>query len=100
AGDFTNLYYRSIGGLTTMQRTVLQPANPFRVVEPRFLLRDPFDNPFFFEDKRHIFYVTTSEKQVGIVDYPDYGHTLNPRPLQSPKIPPLVLRAVPTKDPR
>jgi hypothetical protein len=37
------------------------------------LVQGAWDDPFFFEDKRHVFYVTTREETVWLPDHDDYG---------------------------
>lgn len=72
-----------------------------RYVEPQIGLPDAWDAPFFFEDRRYVFYVTTSEENVPIWEYPGYGHSFGiynePQPV--PKIPPLVLYQPPLPSP-
>ena len=60
--------------------------------EPRHSLQNPWDAPFFYEDSRHVFYVTTSERIVQIPQWDRYG--IMPDPVQ-PRftIPPLVFRS-------
>jgi peptidoglycan hydrolase-like protein with peptidoglycan-binding domain len=49
--------------------TDLKPS----IVEPAHDLRDPWDAPFFLEDRPHVFYVTTTERTVRLLDYQDFG---------------------------
>ncbi|MBP1990485.1 neuraminidase-like domain-containing protein [Paenibacillus eucommiae] len=72
--------------------------NPLRdsTVSPSHSLADPWDAPFFYEDSRHVFYVTTEERTVLIPKWEGYI------PLPSPQkpgvsIPPLVVPNVPIK---
>lgn len=73
-------------------RPVLKESNQmrFQITEPRHV------NPggsFFFQDNRHVFYVTTAERMVMIPQWNDFGIVFVPSkwPLD---IPPLVLEPV------
>jgi hypothetical protein len=53
---------------------VINNAIPDRTVEPRHPLGgNPWDPPFLYEDARHAFYVTTSERLVKIFQFGDFG---------------------------
>ena len=56
------------GGLSvqTFNRKVLENRFLDRVVVPDHPMPDRWDAPFFYEDGRHVFYVTTTEKLVEI----------------------------------
>jgi hypothetical protein len=59
-----------------------------------------FDTPFFFEDRRHVFYVTTSEQAVYIRDFVDFGISVNEQ-YRAVKMSGLVFRDdVPATKPR
>ena len=50
-----------------------------------------WDAPFFYEDSRHVFYVTTQERLVPVPQWNDFGITMKePRPIR--EIPKLVLK--------
>jgi hypothetical protein len=100
SGDFTNDYYNlSSGGLTPVERTILKPAIQFNITdEPSYQLQYPFDTPFFFEDRRHVFYVTTTEQPSFIGGYTNYGFTVNASGRQFAQIPPLVLQEEPPRE--
>lgn len=78
-GDLTLSYGSGItlygGGLT---RNVLKPQLPPRLVEPHHRLTNVWDAPFFLEDWRHVFFVTTSEEPVLLKRSLDYGVAVNP----------------------
>ncbi len=78
-GDFTNIYWDIKGGFLEKDRKILSPAMPFRVTDSLHPADHWFDTPFFFEDRRHVFYVTTAEQAVYIRDYPDFGVNFNQR---------------------
>ncbi|HEX4962204.1 MAG TPA: neuraminidase-like domain-containing protein [Thermoanaerobaculia bacterium] len=44
------------------ERPIFNSAIPDRTVEPGNPLQNVWDGPFFFEDSRHVFYVTSTEK--------------------------------------
>ena len=76
-----------------MPRTVFQAKSrlPYYIVEPSHGLTDPWDAPFFFEDKQNVFFVTTSEELMPVFAHPGYGIVHNQSLTQEIKIPPLIL---------
>jgi len=64
---------------------------PAQTIEPSHPLQNPIESPFFYEDRNHIFYVTTDEELVTISEWKEYP---SPVPPSSPKkgltIPPMV----------
>ena len=73
---------------------VLDNAISDRTVEPHHPLEgNPWDSPFFYEDGRHVFYVTTSERLVKVPHWSDFGVVLK-TPKPTVDIPPLVLKPV------
>jgi hypothetical protein len=94
---FTANYYMGGPVLRLMlSRPMLISPIAVTVTEPLHALRNVWDAPFFYEDRRHVFYVTTAEQQVRVPDYPDYGVTVNPAAGQAARIPPLVPGASPS----
>ena len=70
-----------------------------RTTSPSHPVQDAWNAPFFFEDSRHVFHVTTGEQSKWIEDG-DYTFTLNPTPTTvEPGIPHLVMRAGPAAKP-
>jgi len=55
--------------------------------------------PFFFEDSRHTFFVTTKIKVDTVYNYSGYGVTVNPNSRQVVGIPPLILQSDPRLQP-
>jgi hypothetical protein len=91
------LYWGGAGwGRSTLVRNVLTNTIDDRIVEPQHRLQNVWDAPFFFEDSRHVFYVTTVERLVMIPQYTGYGVIVPPSPRPVVDIPPLVLQ----RDPR
>jgi hypothetical protein len=54
-------------------RPILKNTITDRVIVPRHALQNIWDAPFFYEDSRHVFYVTTSERIVQIPQWDWYG---------------------------
>jgi hypothetical protein len=54
-------------------RQVLQPEFPFELIFARHDLTDTWTAPFFLTDRRRAFYVTSTQQQVLIPEYLDYG---------------------------
>jgi hypothetical protein len=79
AGDLTNIYLKIQGGVVEKDRKILSPVIPFRVTDSLHPRDHWFDTPFFFEDRRHVFYVTTSEQATYIRDFVDFGINVNER---------------------
>jgi hypothetical protein len=79
------------------ERDIL-PNSVGRVVEPQpgWPTDWPsWDKPFFFEDSRHVFFVTTTETQVLVSNYPGYGFAGNHGLYHSAQIPPLIVQTGP-----
>lgn len=76
---FTIVYYKNLlnfilGSLgDTKSRRLLK--NPIRddTIDPQHPLAHPWDAPFFYQDGRHVFYVSTREKTVGIGGVNTFG---------------------------
>jgi hypothetical protein len=90
---FTIRYYSGMGG-EPPTREILQNALPDSIITPQHPLQNSWDAPYFYEDSRHVFYVTTTDKPVFIPDG-EYGVHLHPGIKQIAKIPPLVLKIDP-----
>jgi len=78
--------------------TVLKgPANslPGRVIatERWSAGEDRWASPFFYDDSRHTFFVTTTIKEEGVSNYSGYGVLVNPDSRQVVGIPPLILQS-------
>lgn len=73
---FDGLRHFNIDGLGEFhppERTVLVTRSSDRFVAPDHVMSDPWDAPFFYEDNRHVFYVTTKEKLVEIPQLGGFG---------------------------
>lgn len=94
-GRFSLTYYGKFGNVLdfawdpTMARHILKPWQKFRLVETHQEY-STFDAPFFYEDSRHVFFVTTTEQKVMIFDRLDYGISVDPGLGAGANIPPLV----------
>jgi hypothetical protein len=58
-------------------------------------LQKPWNAPFFLEDSRHVFFVTTAERRVTIPDWQNFGIHPDSGIKLAPAIPPLVLKVDP-----
>ncbi|HEX8138508.1 MAG TPA: neuraminidase-like domain-containing protein [Pyrinomonadaceae bacterium] len=75
----------------SFKRQILNNDFNDRTVEPLHQMTDEWNAPFFYEDVRNVFFVTSAEQQVQIYDYPDYGITVDPTFTQFVTIPPLIV---------
>jgi hypothetical protein len=70
-----------------------------RAVQPNHPVEgDPWDPPFFYEDARHVFYVTTEGQASWVREWNFPWIPVKP-PLVVPHIPPLVVPPIPIPDP-
>ena len=81
-------------------RDVLEPPLPPRVVEACDFTSDAWNAPFFYEDSRNVFFVTTEEQQVRIYDHPGYGIDTSSGKDKVADIPPLVWQVVDVPGPK
>lgn len=79
--------------MSPLFRTVLINKVSDRAIVPLHTLQNPWDAPFFYEDSRHVFYVTTQEKFVSVAQWNDLGVTTKP-PKMAFDIPPLIFEAI------
>jgi hypothetical protein len=100
------LHLNPAGGVSgqPIDRTVLRNQDfggtSDRVVEPRHPKPDEWDAPFFYEDSRHVFYVTTTEKLVPISEHRGYGIIPGGVTTFVPEIPPLLVEYEPRPGPK
>jgi hypothetical protein len=66
-------YYVRLEGFVTLRRLILKETILGRIVQSWNALQDLWHVPFFFEDNRHVFYVTTTEETVLIPAQTSYG---------------------------
>jgi hypothetical protein len=71
-------------------RSILENASAGRVIVTRHPLQGAWDGPFFFEDSRHVFFVTTTDQPVWVHGYQKYGILGDAGVIEVAKIPPLV----------
>jgi hypothetical protein len=76
-------------------RDVLKYPLNFKTIAPLHPLKNTWDAPFFYDDRRNVFFVTTTEQQVFIWNYPWYGLLDNPGLERAPSIPPIVFKPGP-----
>lgn len=87
-------YYKFSDG-STLKRTLLSNDLPDRVVETKHPVRNIWTAPFFYEDNRHVFFVTTEQERIGILNHDKYGIWDKPGLWQKLEIPPLVFQPNP-----
>jgi hypothetical protein len=79
------------------ERPIFDSAIPDRTVEPGNPLQNVWDRPFFFEDSRHVFYVTTTEQSAS--ELPGFGFSVQSAKGTLTGPPPLVMPdPAPVKD--
>jgi hypothetical protein len=101
--DPINIVYMNVTPDLPVQffgRQVLKPPLTPRVVEACDFTADAWNAPFFYEDSRHVFFVTTEEEQVRVYDYPHYGVAASSGDAVVADIPPLVWEEVETPGPK
>lgn len=75
----------------SLTRNILTTSIPFNYIQTRQGDSIDWDAPFFYEDSRHVFYVTTIDTQVPVSDYSPYGISATPDQKRALDIPPLVI---------
>jgi ABC toxin-like protein/neuraminidase-like protein/putative peptidoglycan binding protein/virulence plasmid A protein len=83
---------------STLPRPILTTGVRDRVVEPRHPLHDSWHAPFFYEDKRHVFYVTTRQRFVRVPKWEGFEFDI-PAVEELWEFPPLVWEILPVPDP-
>jgi hypothetical protein len=93
SGTFGIGYLPARGQPAMYSSAILQYTWLPRYIQPQPWLPDAWDTPFLYEDRRHLFYVTTTESLVPIGRFPGFGIlSANPGLLASGQaISPLVL---------
>jgi hypothetical protein len=81
----------------SLDRPVLTRDTTISIVQPNHYVDNMWHAPFFFEDRKHIFYVTTEESQGWVRDPPSFGVPIDPGFVE---VPPLVLIPIPTPGPK
>jgi hypothetical protein len=92
---FDGLRHFDFGGVEPFhppERTLLTTRTTDRFVAPDHTMPDPWGAPFFYEDSRHVFYVTTKETVVDVPHFGGFGIDLGLNTTFVPDIPPLVFR--------
>ncbi len=87
-----SIYYNRGKAEAELVRDVLKNNLDSRAVVPAHDLATPWDAPFFYEDARHVFYVSTAQRPVSVSTWQGY---VAPPPASKiiPLIPPLVLES-------
>ncbi len=96
-GPFSIEYFNplAIVGDWEFSREVLGHALAYKVIEPRHPLADVFQAPFFFQDRRHVFYVRSAMSAIFVWDHTDVGVQVTPPVVAIPDVPPLVTKPGP-----
>jgi len=84
----------------TLSRPILADGVQVNIIAPYHRVSSPWDAPFFFEDRRNVFYVTTTESPVWISDFRWYGVSVAPGVLVAEQFPPLVVQTGPPVPPK
>jgi len=84
---------------TQLTRTPLTDSAKITIVQPNHRVSDPWTAPFFCEDNRNVFYVTSVQTQVTVADFSGIGVTPGPSTSVIPEIPPIVLYPIPKPGP-
>lgn len=63
---------------TSFSRDVLGKSVLHEIVQPRHPVADVFAAPFFFQDRRHVFYVRSVEDVINVGNFYDFGIFVNP----------------------
>jgi hypothetical protein len=89
-------------GVDNFTRDVLKDAMDMRVVAPNHILDHPWDwdAPFFFEDRRNVFFVATRYEPVFVWNSKSYGVAVKHGLSQRASIPPLVVQPMPAPAPK
>jgi hypothetical protein len=76
-------------------REVLSKVELYDVVEPRHGVKDIFEAPFFFQDRRHAFFVRSVESTVSVAESGDIGIQLEVAKIETPVVPPIIIEPGP-----
>jgi hypothetical protein len=105
AGSFTISYFDTLTNFNNQNPAFTAGVLGFnwipRYVEPQPGLAEAWNAPFFYEDRRNLFYVTTREDSVPFYNYLGFGlvsAAFDPA-APAPKITPLISGDVPSRDP-
>lgn len=83
-----------------LSRQILTDDTQMNTVAPYHLVSSPWDAPFFFEDRRNVFYVTSTESPVWISNFRSYGVAIASGILAAEPVPPLVVQTGPPLPPK
>jgi Neuraminidase-like domain/FHA domain len=73
SGTFGISYLQAQGSPATYVNNLLEYTWQPRCIQPETWLPDAWDAPFLYEDRRHLFYVTTTESLVSVWRFPGFG---------------------------
>ena len=78
---------------STVNRHVLEPETRISVITPHHPPGSrPFEAPFFVDDRRHTFFVSTAQESKWVGNFMDLGITYNPSMKVDIVIPPIVVQ--------
>jgi len=83
----------------SLPRPILTNQIDNDAVGPQHRLQNAWDAPFFFEDSRNVFYVTSEHQPVWVADSEGFGVSVNPGVMKVPQIPHLVIQPYPQPRP-
>jgi hypothetical protein len=85
---------------TWLTRDVLTDSIPYNAIQPNHTVSNIWVAPLTFEDRRHVFYVTSTQQPVWIPSYIGIGVTQDPGPIKFPIVPGVVAQPYPVPIPR
>jgi hypothetical protein len=94
-GPFSIDYFEQRFGIATSrfsQEVLRSTLAPYDIVAPRHTLQDLIQAPFFFQDRRYVFFVRPVESTVTVVDFRDFGVFHSPPVFQQPSFPPVKVK--------
>jgi hypothetical protein len=96
------LFLTKPGGVAgePLQRKVVENRLTDRYIAPDHDMPDPWDAPFFYEDTRHVFYVTTTEQLVDVKKFDGFVFDEPESKRLDPRIPPFIVEQLPKANPK
>ncbi len=93
-----SFYYRESIWSSGLTRNVLNTPLPFSLIPPRHPQPDAWHVPMFYMDNQHVFYVSSTQKEVPIRLYADYGVPISAGTARGGTIPGVVSGTAPAQN--